>query len=95
MQAGLLRARKDGASLSISQRSLPPTHSLLKSRCPIPGSQHEKIIRGLAVGLALVQYGREEGAETLIEQMSRDQVRCRASVASAQPRLAQPGGEPR
>lgn len=74
--------------------------------------QHEKIIRGLAVGLALVQYGREEvrlgngawarhwrqirlhplhpaplplpippaspiitpqAAETLIEQMSRDQ----------------------
>lgn len=36
-------------------------------------TQHEKIIRGLALGLALISYGREEGAETLIEQMSRDQ----------------------
>ena len=37
-------------------------------------TQHEKIIRGVSVGLALVMYGREEGAETLIEQMTRDQV---------------------
>ncbi|KAK9822620.1 hypothetical protein WJX74_011008 [Apatococcus lobatus] len=36
-------------------------------------TQHEKIIRGLAMGLAMIMYGREEGAETLIEQMSRDQ----------------------
>ena len=36
--------------------------------------QHEKIIRGVAVGLALVQYGREEGAEVLIEQMTRELV---------------------
>ncbi|KAK9829302.1 hypothetical protein WJX72_005032 [[Myrmecia] bisecta] len=36
-------------------------------------TQHEKIIRGLAIGLALIMYGREEGAETLIEQMTRDQ----------------------
>ncbi len=32
-----------------------------------------QIIRGLAMGLAMIMYGREEGAETLIEQMSRDQ----------------------
>eukprot|EP00898_Chlorokybus_atmophyticus_P004570 jgi/Chlat1/5113/Chrsp33S05124 len=36
-------------------------------------TQHEKIIRGLAMGVALVVYGREEGADTLIEQMTRDQ----------------------
>lgn len=36
-------------------------------------TQHEKIIRGVAMGLALIMYGREEGAETLIEQMTRDQ----------------------
>lgn len=36
-------------------------------------TQHEKIIRGIAMGLALIMYGREEEAETLIEQMSRDQ----------------------
>eukprot|EP00850_Spirogloea_muscicola_P013494 SM000091S24652 [mRNA] locus=s91:438274:444527:- [translate_table: standard] len=34
---------------------------------------HEKIIRGLALGIALVVYGREEEADTLIEQMTRDQ----------------------
>ena len=32
-----------------------------------------QIIRGLALGLALIMYGREENAETLIEQMARDQ----------------------
>ncbi|XP_071713352.1 26S proteasome non-ATPase regulatory subunit 1 homolog A-like [Rutidosis leptorrhynchoides] len=36
-------------------------------------TQHEKIIRGLALGIALTVYGREEEADTLIEQMSRDQ----------------------
>lgn len=35
-------------------------------------TQHEKIIRGLAVGLAVVNYGREEAAETTIEAMARD-----------------------
>lgn len=35
-------------------------------------TQHEKIIRGLAVGLSLIMYGREEGATGLVEQMSRD-----------------------
>lgn len=39
---------------------------------------HEKIIRGLALGLALTAYGREEGADGLVEQMSRDQVRAAA-----------------
>lgn len=36
-------------------------------------TQHEKIIRGLALGLALISYGREEAADALVEQMSRDQ----------------------
>ena len=31
------------------------------------------IFRGLALGIALTVYGREEGADTLIEQMTRDQ----------------------
>ncbi|VFQ64925.1 unnamed protein product [Cuscuta campestris] len=42
-------------------------------------TQHEKIIRGLALGIALTVYGREEEADTLIEQMTRDQdpiLRC-------------------
>eukprot|EP00252_Welwitschia_mirabilis_P004379 TRINITY_DN1472_c0_g1_i2.p1 TRINITY_DN1472_c0_g1~~TRINITY_DN1472_c0_g1_i2.p1 ORF type:complete len:997 (-),score=255.91 TRINITY_DN1472_c0_g1_i2:188-3178(-) len=36
-------------------------------------TQHEKITRGLALGIALTVYGREEEADTLIEQMTRDQ----------------------
>lgn len=35
-------------------------------------TQHEKIIRGLAVGIALVMYGRMEEADTLIETLKRD-----------------------
>ncbi|EKX51464.1 26S proteasome regulatory complex, subunit RPN2 [Guillardia theta CCMP2712] len=35
-------------------------------------TQHEKIIRGLAIGMALIMYGREEGADTMIEQLTRD-----------------------
>lgn len=33
----------------------------------------EKLCRGLALGIALTVYGREEEADTLIEQMTRDQ----------------------
>ena len=36
-------------------------------------TQHEKIILGISMGLALMMYGQEEGAETLIEQMTMDQ----------------------
>ncbi|OQV16508.1 26S proteasome non-ATPase regulatory subunit 1 [Hypsibius exemplaris] len=35
-------------------------------------TQHEKILRGLAVGLALVMFGRLEEADTLILQLSDD-----------------------
>lgn len=35
-------------------------------------TQHEKILRGLAVGIALTMYGRLEEADTLIESLSRD-----------------------
>lgn len=38
-------------------------------------TQHEKILRGLAVGIALVMYGRMEEADTLIESLCRDKVR--------------------
>ncbi len=37
-------------------------------------TQHEKIIRGLAIGIALVMCGREAEADTLIEQLSLDKV---------------------
>ena len=35
-------------------------------------TQHEKILRGLAVGIALVMYGRLEEADPLIESLCRD-----------------------
>jgi len=35
-------------------------------------TQHEKIIHGLAIGIALVMCGREEEADTLIEQLVLD-----------------------
>jgi 26S proteasome regulatory subunit N2 len=35
-------------------------------------TQHEKIIRGLAIGIALVYYDREEEADIVIEQLLLD-----------------------
>ncbi|XP_022237955.1 26S proteasome non-ATPase regulatory subunit 1 [Limulus polyphemus] len=35
-------------------------------------TQHEKILRGLAVGISLTMYGRLEEADTLIESLCRD-----------------------
>ncbi|XP_071497720.1 26S proteasome non-ATPase regulatory subunit 1-like [Diadema antillarum] len=35
-------------------------------------TQHEKILRGLCLGIALTMYGRLEEADTLIESLSRD-----------------------
>lgn len=35
-------------------------------------TQHEKIIRGIAIGLALMNYGQEENADVAIEEMRSD-----------------------
>ncbi|OUM69113.1 hypothetical protein PIROE2DRAFT_3006 [Piromyces sp. E2] len=35
-------------------------------------TQHEKIIRGLAIGMALIMYGKEDTADVLIEQLLQD-----------------------
>ena len=35
-------------------------------------TQHEKIIRGISMGIALVQYGQEENADVVIEEMRSD-----------------------
>lgn len=35
-------------------------------------TQHEKILRGLAVGIAMTMFGRLEEADTLVESLSRD-----------------------
>jgi 26S proteasome regulatory subunit N2 len=37
-------------------------------------TQHEKIIRSLAVGLALVMYRQREGADALIKELSEEKV---------------------
>jgi 26S proteasome regulatory subunit N2 len=37
-------------------------------------TQHDKIIRGIAIGLALMCYGLEEDADALIQEMSSDRV---------------------
>jgi 26S proteasome regulatory subunit N2 len=35
-------------------------------------THHEKIIRGISLGLALMVYGLEEGADAVVQQMARD-----------------------
>lgn len=45
-------------------------------------TQHEKILRGLAVGIALVMYGRMEEADALIESLCRDKVRLRQAMST-------------
>ncbi|KAJ3279081.1 proteasome regulatory particle base subunit [Borealophlyctis nickersoniae] len=37
-------------------------------------TQHEKMIRGLALGISMIMYGREEEADVLIEQLCSDKV---------------------
>jgi 26S proteasome regulatory subunit N2 len=39
-------------------------------------TQHEKIIRGLAIGMSMIMYGREEQADTLIQELVNDKVRA-------------------
>lgn len=46
-------------------------------------TQHEKILRGLAVGIALVMYGRMEEADALIESLCRDKVCLRRTESKA------------
>ena len=43
---------------------------------------HEKIIRGVAMGLAMACYGREEAADGMIEQLTRDSVRVFALLCT-------------
>ncbi len=35
-------------------------------------TQHEKILRGLAIGIALTMYGRLEEADHVIDSLARD-----------------------
>ena len=38
-------------------------------------TQHEKIIRGLALGIAMCMYGREDESDALTTQLIHDKVR--------------------
>jgi 26S proteasome regulatory subunit N2 len=44
-------------------------------------TQHEKIIRGLAVGIAFLMFGKEEEADVLIERLLADAVRLLFSLS--------------
>ena len=35
-------------------------------------TQHEKIIRGIAIGISLIMYGKEDAADTVIETLMND-----------------------
>lgn len=37
-------------------------------------TQHEKIIRGLAMGIAMLFYGKEEQADSMIDTLMADKV---------------------
>jgi len=55
-----------GGSSSVNEQNVTEMLSYAKD------TTHEKIIRGLSMGVALTYYGCEDGADTVIEQMSRD-----------------------
>ena len=59
------------SSMSITvQEELSEVVAELKNYARV--TQHEKIIRGIAMGLALMNYGQEENADTVIEEMRSD-----------------------
>ena len=45
-------------------------------------TQHEKIIRGLAIGISFLMYGKEEEADALIAQLLGDAVSRIQSTSS-------------
>lgn len=62
-------------------------------------TQHEKIIRGLALGLAFLMYGKQEEAEQLIDALCADKVRrffsfdaCMLAYKSCQDPILRYGG---
>ena len=47
-------------------------------------TQHEKIIRGLAMGIAFLMYGRAELADTVIDQLLAEKVRSSGHIFAFQ-----------
>lgn len=54
------------ADSALAQEVLPQLLNYLHD------TAHEKIIRALSLSIAMMVYGKEEGADTIIEQLSRD-----------------------
>lgn len=68
----------EGAALGIGLVLLGQSDSAVAQQC-IPDllnyahdTQHEKIVRALALAIAMMVYGKEESADVLIEQLTRD-----------------------
>lgn len=68
----------EGSGLALGLIMLGQSHTpLAQSAIPdllnyIHDTKHEKIIRALALSVAMMVYGKEESAEALIEQLTRD-----------------------
>ena len=45
-------------------------------------TQHEKIIRGLAIGISFLVYGLQEKADTIIETLTKDKVSLNCWIAA-------------
>ncbi len=73
--AWLSHALRSRMHLCCTLAPLPATSSPLISQCcdPLPAPAAPLLLRGISMGLALMVYGREEGADALIEQMSHEQ----------------------
>jgi 26S proteasome regulatory subunit N2 len=68
----------EGASIAIGLLLLGQSHTDV-AQASIPDllnyahdTEHEKIIRGLALSIAMMVYGKEESADVIIEQLARD-----------------------
>jgi 26S proteasome regulatory subunit N2 len=67
-----------GTGAGSVHNSLPPQDNeeimemILELKNYAHETQHEKIIRGISIGLALMQYGQEENADAFIEEMRSD-----------------------
>mmetsp|Transcript_4442 Transcript_4442/g.6808 ORF Transcript_4442/g.6808 Transcript_4442/m.6808 type:complete len:1006 (-) Transcript_4442:79-3096(-) len=54
------------ADTTVAQNSIPDLLNYAHD------TEHEKIIRGLALAIAMMVYGKEESADVIIEQLARD-----------------------
>ena len=69
----------EGAGLSMGLVMLGrPTHEIKEEMLVYAReTQHEKIIRGLTVGLSFLFYGRQEEADSTVNEMLKDKVSLR------------------